>query len=46
VHPSFLAAVEWREMCRFILYGCAEMPVTRLRKERDGATRKFERKHI
>jgi AcrR family transcriptional regulator len=36
----------YREMCRFILYGCAEMPATRLRKERDGATRKFERKHI
>lgn len=33
----------YREMCRFILYGCAEMPVTRPRKEPSPAARKTER---
>ncbi len=30
----------YREMCRFILYGCAEMPAARPRRERSGATQK------
>lgn len=34
----------YRDMCRFILYGCAEMPVKRPRKERSGGTRGRERK--
>jgi AcrR family transcriptional regulator len=35
----------YREMCRFILYGCAEMPMTHSRRDRDGTTRRLERKH-
>ena len=34
----------YRDMCRFILYGCAEMAVTRSRTERSGGTRAIERK--
>jgi AcrR family transcriptional regulator len=34
----------YRDMCRFILYGCAEMPVTHPRTERRSKTPKIERK--
>jgi AcrR family transcriptional regulator len=34
----------YRDMCRFILYGCAEMAVTRARTERSSGTRGMERK--
>lgn len=34
----------YRDMCRFILYGCAEMPVKRPPTERGGARRVTERK--
>lgn len=34
----------YRDMCRFILYGCAEMPVKRSRPKRNGGAGKNERK--
>jgi AcrR family transcriptional regulator len=34
----------YRDMCRFILYGCAEMAVARSRTERGGGVRGIERK--
>jgi AcrR family transcriptional regulator len=34
----------YHDMCRFILYGCAETPVKHPRKERSGGTRGHERK--
>jgi AcrR family transcriptional regulator len=34
----------YRDMCRFILYGCAEIPATHSRRQRNTITRKSERK--
>ena len=33
----------YRDMCRFILYGCAEMPIARSRESRSGSRRKTDK---